>query len=154
MVRGLIAGMAAGAAGTAVLDAVTYIDMAVRGRPASNTPQDSIETLTASVGLRIPGAEETRRNRLSGLASLAGIATGIGIGAVTGIVAARWPARGVLSLGTATSAGAMAGTAGSMTALRVTDPRKWSVGDWLSDFVPHLAYGFVTAAVARRLLAE
>lgn len=39
-----------------------------------------------------------------------------------------------------------------MTVLGVTDPRSWSVGAWVSDVVPHLAYGAVTAAVLRRLL--
>lgn len=38
-----------------------------------------------------------------------------------------------------------------MTLLGVTDPRTWSVIDWVSDLVPHAAYGAVTAAVLREL---
>jgi hypothetical protein len=30
-----------------------------------------------------------------------------------------------------------------MTVLGVTDPRTWSAVDWISDLVPHLAYGAV-----------
>jgi hypothetical protein len=33
----------------------------------------------------------------------------------------------------------------------VTDLRTWSATDWLSDAVPHLAYGLVTAAVVQGL---
>jgi len=29
--------------------------------------------------------------------------------------------------------------------LRISDPRTWSRTDWISDAVPHLAYGAVTA---------
>jgi hypothetical protein len=31
-----------------------------------------------------------------------------------------------------------------MTVLGITDPRTWSRTDWVSDVVPHLAYGFAT----------
>jgi len=35
--------------------------------------------------------------------------------------------------------------------LGVTDPRTWSRADWVSDIVPHLAYGAVTASVLSAL---
>jgi hypothetical protein len=35
---------------------------------------------------------------------------------------------------------------GPMTAMGLTDPRTWSRTDWLSDVLPHLAYGWVTAS--------
>jgi len=38
-----------------------------------------------------------------------------------------------------------------MAALGVTDPRRWDAADWLSDLVPHLAYGFAAAFVYRAL---
>jgi hypothetical protein len=38
-----------------------------------------------------------------------------------------------------------------MTVLKITDPRQWSTSDWLSDLVPHLAYGVVAAAALRGL---
>lgn len=47
----------------------------------------------------------------------------------------------------------MGGTDAPMAALGVTDPRTWAAKDWLSDAVPHLAYGLVTAATLQGLLA-
>ena len=41
-----------------------------------------------------------------------------------------------------------------MAALGVSDPRTWTLMDWLSDGVPHLAYGLATAAVAQALDPE
>ena len=38
-----------------------------------------------------------------------------------------------------------------MAALGVDDPRSWSASSWLSDLLPHLAFGAVTAAVYERL---
>jgi hypothetical protein len=144
-------GAAAGAAGTTALNAVTYLDMALRGRPASSTPEQTVEKLAAAAGTPVPGDDETRSNRLAGLGPLTGIATGVGIGAAAGLLARgtglRTPALGAL-VGTA----AMAGSNGPMTALGITDPRTWSSSDWVSDVVPHLAYGLVTAAVARGLV--
>jgi hypothetical protein len=39
-------GLVAGAAGTTALNAITYLDMAIRGRPASDTPERTIERLS------------------------------------------------------------------------------------------------------------
>jgi hypothetical protein len=36
-----------------------------------------------------------------------------------------------------------------MAAMGVSDPRKWSVSDWLSDLVPHLAYGLTRRHLPR-----
>jgi hypothetical protein len=40
---------------------------------------------------------------------------------------------------------AMAVGNGPMTVLGVTDPRRWSVADWVADVAPHLAYAVVSA---------
>jgi hypothetical protein len=45
----------------------------------------------------------------------------------------------------------MAAGDGPMTALGVTDPRTWAATDWISDVVPHLAYGTVTAWVLQQM---
>ncbi|MEO6509564.1 MAG: hypothetical protein ABIO16_01145 [Nocardioides sp.] len=45
----------------------------------------------------------------------------------------------------------MAATDAPMAALGVSDPRTWATADWLSDAIPHLAYGVVTTAVAAAL---
>ena len=39
----------------------------------------------------------------------------------------------------------LVGTNGPMTVLGITDPRTWSAPDWVSDLVPHVAYGAVVA---------
>ena len=53
--------------------------------------------------------------------------------------------------GLTAGAAAMASSDTAMAALGVSDPRSWSATDWLSDAVPHLAYGMVTAAVVHGL---
>jgi len=40
---------------------------------------------------------------------------------------------------------AMVASDGPAVALGVTDPRQWDLNSWLSDIVPHLAYGLATA---------
>jgi hypothetical protein len=37
----------------------------------------------------------------------------------------------------------MAAANGPMVVLGITDPRTWSAADWISDVLPHLAYGAV-----------
>jgi hypothetical protein len=144
-------GAAAGAAGTTALNTLTYIDMAARGRPASSTPETTVEKLSGVAHVPIPGDEETRENRVSGLGPLTGQLAGLGIGAVLGLArAAGWrPGLGVSTA--AATVGAMVGTSGPMTVLGVTDPRTWPAKSWVVDIVPHLGYGLVTAAVLERL---
>lgn len=146
VLTGIAAGAAAGAAGTTALNAVTYADMALRGRPSSETPSRAVEQIAGKAGLTVPGDESHRQNRLSSLGGLTGLATGITVGAAYG--AARslgW--RPPLTVGALVAAGAaMAGSDTPLTALGVTDPRTWNAADWASDALPHLAYGAVTAA--------
>jgi hypothetical protein len=148
---GLLAGAAAGAAGTTALNAVTYLDMAVRGRPSSSTPEQTVDKLAARSHLRIPGDEETRGNRLGGLGALAGILAGVGLGAALGAARAAGWRPGLLGGSAVACTGALLVGNGPMTVLGVTDPRSWSATDWVSDLVPHLAYGAVTAGVLHRL---
>jgi hypothetical protein len=150
MLRAVLRGAIAGAAGTTALDAVTYLDMAVRARPAREIPQKAVETLTEQAGHPVPGDGQARENRLQGLAPLAGIATGVGIGVAAGLlrpVLLRLP---TLLGATVIAAAAMAATDLPMARLGLTDPTKWSAADWASDVVPHLAYGLVTYATLRQ----
>jgi hypothetical protein len=144
-------GALAGAAGTTALNAASYLDMAVRGRPASSTPEQSVEAIAARAGVEIPGEGETRDNRVAGLAPLFGTATGIGVGVVFGLL--RWaglrlpgPVGAVVVGGTA-----MAAADVSLTRLGLTDPKEWGAAGWLSDALPHLAYGAVTVATLHAL---
>lgn len=147
----VVRGMVAGAAGTAALNAVTYLDMAVRGRPSSSTPQRTVEAIEDHLPVSVPGEGDIRKNRVSGLGSLSGIATGVGVGAVFGLLrhaGVRLPGPvGAAAVGLA----AMTATDGSMAALKVSDPSTWSPADWLSDLLPHLVYGAVTWAVLAAL---
>jgi hypothetical protein len=148
-IRFLLRGLAAGAAGTTALNAVTYADMVWRARGESDLPQKSVESLAARVGLTIPGSGDVRQHRLDGLAALSGMLTGAGIGIVAaglGPLLRRLP---LLPAGVLVGGAAMAGTDVSITRLGLTDPRTWSTADWLSDVVPHLAFGVVTAWTLR-----
>jgi len=144
LAAGIRRGALAGAAGTTALNAVAYLDMAWRGRPPSSTPERTVERLGELAGHQIPGDDQTKDNRRTGLGALLGMAAGVGIGMAAGALRAaglRPPAwLGTIAIGTL----AMAATDAPMTALGVTDPRQWSVPDWLSDLIPHLAYGAVT----------
>src|SRR3954451_8312239 len=96
-------GALAGAAGTTALDAVTYLDMAVRGRPSSSTPEDTVVKLADTLGVTIPGDGDTRANRVAGLGPLTGYAAGIGIGALLGLARrAAWHSTHVIDALTAT----------------------------------------------------
>ena len=148
---GILAGAAAGAAGTAALNAATYLDMTIRGRGASDTPQRSVEKLAGQAGMEVPGDGATRDNRLSGLGSLSGIATGVGVGAVVGVLHRLGLRPPALIGGPLVGLAAMAATDSSMASLGVSDPRTWSVADWLADLLPHLAYGLVTYATLQAL---
>lgn len=149
MLKGLLRGAAAGAAGTTALNAVTYLDMAWRGRPPSSTPQQAVEELASRAGQPIPGTGPERDNRLDGLGALAGIVTGVGVGALAGagraLVLRLGPVLGPVLLG----ASAMIATDASLARLGLTDPRKWDATAWASDAAPHLAFGVACYATLR-----
>jgi hypothetical protein len=131
----MVKGLAAGAVGTSLLNAVTYADMALRERPASSVPQDDVETLASRAGVTL-GDE-----RKQALGALSGFVTGFAGGAAIAVVrpALRWvpwPAAAIMA-----GAAVMAATDASSAALGTTDPRKWDAASWASDIVPHLAFG-------------
>jgi hypothetical protein len=139
----VLRGATAGAAGTTALNAVTYLDMAVRGRPSSSTPERTVQTLAEKAHVPIPGDEEKQQNRLQGLGPLTGLAAGVGVGVLVGLARAAG-FRSQPLVGTALiTVGVLIGTNGPMTGLGITDPRTWSATDWISDLVPHLAYAAV-----------
>lgn len=141
-------GMIAGAVGTTALEAVGYLDMAVRGRPASRTPENSVRKLSRIVGIDL-GRGQRARNRRAGLGALLGYATGAGVGAGYALLKRdKMPGRlaPIMLAGTA-----MAVANGPMAALGVTNPRRWSGQDWAADVLPHLAYGVITATTYRML---
>lgn len=149
MIKRLLAGAAAGAAGTTALNAVTYADMAWRGRAASSTPEQSIDAIASKSGVSIPGDGDARQNRLTGLGALSGIATGVAVGAVYGVLDVFHVRPGLLKGSLLAATTALLAANVPMVQMGITDPRKWSPQDWASDLVPHLAYGAVVAATFR-----
>lgn len=151
---GVVAGMIAGAAGATALNAVSHIDQAVRGRPASDAPKRTAAALADVAGASDVDVanDDTTANRLEGIGSLAGLGVGVGIGALAGVLRIYWvkvpkPLAPVL-VGLA----AMAVSDGTMAALGVAEPKKWTPGSVVEDAVPHIAYGMVTTAALHRLL--
>ncbi|RBY90613.1 hypothetical protein [Blastococcus sp. TF02A-26] len=142
-------GLVAGAAGTTVLNAVTYLDMVLRGRPASTTPERTVDAIASATGVEVPGRGQVRESRRTALGALAGIGTGLG----TGVLASAARSAGIRLSGpvgaVVTGAAAMAASDVPATLLGVGDPRTWSRTDWLADAVPHLAYGATVHAVVR-----
>ncbi|MFF0500526.1 hypothetical protein ACFYU5_29295 [Nocardia aobensis] len=151
MFTSMLRGAAAGAAGTAALNATTYLDMLVRGRDPSSTPEQSVEKLAGLAHYSIPGTKQQRANRIQAAGSALGVLTGVGAGMAVG--AARslgWqPSKPVGAVVTGTAA--MAGAAVPMFVLGVSDPRQWKTTDWLADALPHLVYGAVTSATLQGL---
>ena len=150
MASGLIQGLAAGAVGTAVLNTVTYLDMAVRGRPSSSVPAQTVDELTdlGEVTLSDQGHDsDEAAARRQALGSLLGYATGFGVGALYGLLrprALKPVPRSVAGVGLAATA--TISTVAPYAALGVSDPRSWPAKSWAADIIPHLCYGWATAA--------
>jgi hypothetical protein len=147
--RGLRSGLAAGAVGTAVITAVTYADMAWRGRDASTLPGDVVDALADRLGTEVGGARGERANRRTALGALSGTVAGLGVGALVGTARAAGLRMPPVVGGIVTGALAMAATDGPAHALGVTDVREWTSEDWVADAVPHLAFGLAAHATLR-----
>jgi hypothetical protein len=129
--------------------------MTLRGRGSSPTPERSVEKLADLAGVDVPGGDEdARSNRVEGLGALLGMITGVTMGVAWAVVddltdgvLERLP---VPTSGVLVGATALLGANGPMVALGVTDPRGWALADWVSDLLPHLAYGLVVAVAYQR----
>ena len=162
MANRIVAGAVAGAAGVVALNTVGYLDMLVRGRPASDMPARVAGKLADEMGLPLEfdadaetddddddddadepaGAADNRREALG---ALLGMANGIGIGVAYGICRLIMPRPPAWLAGAALGAAAMAASDYPATRLGLTEPRDWSAVDWASDVLPHMAFGVVTA---------
>lgn len=149
---GAVAGILAGMAGATALNAVTYADQAIRARPAGDTPGQTVNALADTAGIGVPGGADERQNRLEGLGPLAGLAVGVGVGALSGILRGFSVKVPKLVAATVIGLGAMGISDTTMTALKVSDPRSWTPGSVAADAIPHLAYGVVTVLTLHRLL--
>ncbi len=147
----LTRGAIAGAAATTALNVATFLDMAIRGRPASSTPQQTVARGLALGGVAVPGADEHREARESALGSLLGAAAGTSAGVALAVLrAAGWPRGRAATVATGWTLAMLVGN-GPMTVLGVTDPRTWTPTDWAADVIPHLAYAVVVAGALEAL---
>ncbi len=156
MLREALIGAAAGAVGTVALNATTFGDMVVRGRPASSVPAQVAGQLVDKMGIDLSAEDEeqdgpTAQNRQSGLGALQGYVVGLGLGAAYGLVRPRLGDVSVPRAGGGLCLAAMVGSDGPATALGVTDPRQYDLNSWVSDIIPHLAYGLMTATTYEAL---
>ncbi len=150
-VSGALAGAVAGAAGTTVLNAVTYGDMAWRGRAPSSLPADVVAAAAERWGTPVPGSRAERAHRTEAYGALGGIVAGVGAGKVVGFLRGCGLRMPPVLGGIVTGAVAMAATDWPAHALGVTDVRTWTREDWVADAVPHLAFGLATHATLRAL---
>lgn len=148
MPSNLLSGTIAGAAGTMALDITTYGDMLLRGRPASGVPAQVAETMAVKVGgdLAADATKEQAESKKSALGALLGYLTGIGIGTLFGLLRPRLGGLPRPVAGVALGLAAMAASDVPIAATGASDPRTWGLSGWLSDLLPHLVYGLVTAA--------
>lgn len=151
---GLLRGVVAGAVGTTALNAATQLDMAVRGRPASDAPQQVVTALAERSGVAVPGSRRRRADRIAGLGPLSGTLTGLAVGGVGGVLRAAGLRLPALVGGSLMGAAAMAAADGPLALLRISDPRRWSSTDWVADVVPHLVYGVSTHATIIAAIPE
>lgn len=154
MANKLLSGIIAGAAGTTALNVVTYGDMVLRGRPASEAPTKVAGILADKAGVDLTGGDHSKdgktaaESRQQGLGSLLGYVTGVGVGALLAPALGKMPTP---LLGVTLGIAAMAASDAPLAALGVSNPKEWGASDWIADFVPHLVYGIVTAVVYEAL---
>lgn len=138
----MIHGAIAGAVGTMALDVTSYADMALRARSSSPLPAEVVKRISQRAGLPIEND-----NRASALGAISGYMVGVGVGALYGAIRPRVRRAPLMLAAVGLAAAAMAASDVPATRLGATDPRTWGVGGWVSDLIPHFAYGLVTAAV-------
>ena len=167
MANRIVAGAVAGAAGVVALNAMGYLDMLIRGRPASDMPARVAGKLADEMGLPLDfdadadgdtdgdavegeddeedEPDDSADNRREALGALLGMVNGICIGVVYGILRLILPRPPAWLAGAGLGAAAMAASDYPATRLGLTEPRDWSATDWASDVLPHMAFGVVTA---------
>lgn len=140
--REVLYGVAAGAAGTAVLNAATYADMAIRVRPPSKVPRRVVKEFA-----RWTGTRRLPRERAQGLSMLLGYADGFGTGVLFGVLRPRMREVPWFVAGLGLAAFTLILSEGTATAMGKTNPRDWGISGWLTDLAPRVLYGCVTCAV-------
>jgi len=161
VVNRIVAGLIAGACGTLALNTAGYLDMLVRGRPASRLPAEVAGKIADEIGLPLDfnidadtdGDDDDANDFSSRLASrqealgaLLGYLSGMQMGVLYGMVRLILPRPPTWLAGVGLGSLAMAAANYPATRLGLTNPQTWDSADWMADVVPHMAYGVVTAA--------
>ncbi len=157
--RNVMIGAIAGAAGTMALDIASYGDMVVRGRQSSNMPAEVVRRLAEKAGVEPlakpdEAVDDKTKNRRSALGALSGYGVGLAIGALYG---ATRPLTNRLPLAfAALGVGAAAMLAADVPAVRLgaTDLRDWTAASWISDVIPHVAFGLTTVLVVNAIAGD
>ncbi|MFB7177297.1 hypothetical protein ACFCYI_06285 [Streptomyces sp. NPDC056257] len=153
VIRPIVHGAVAGLAGTTALNMAGYVDIVLRGRPISDTPEITVRSLAEKLHVRIPGDDEIRENRVAGLGPLMGYTVGMGMGVALSLVQAA----GLLPTKTSryafASVFALTVTNVPIFILGISDPRTWTAADWVSDIIPHGVFAVVTVGVIEKLEA-
>jgi len=149
MIRSIVGGVIAGAAGEMLLNVISYADMFVRARPTSPMPGKAAGKLADLAGIELakPGVRaEKLEARKESAGALMGYGVAVGIGVLYAVLR-RLGLRLPLPLaGLAIGGTAMAFSDSIATAVGATDPKSWGVSGWMLDVITHAAYGVATAA--------
>lgn len=130
MPSSVLAGVAAGAAGTVALNVATYADMTLRGRASSDVPAEVAGELAMRAGIALAdgtddGANEKAQHRKRGLGALMGYGVGLGLATAYGLLHPHLSTSGRLAAGAALGLAAMAASDVPATALGKTNPKTW-----------------------------
>ncbi|HEX5493293.1 MAG TPA: hypothetical protein VFX70_01805 [Mycobacteriales bacterium] len=151
--RALLVSATAGAAGTAALDAVTYLDMLARGRPVSEIPATLATRITGALEMGL-GDQPQDANRARALGGLLGNLTALTVAVGYGLVRRVTRPRPTLAAGLVLGAAAMAASDTPIAMSGVSDLRRWGVAGWMADILPHAAYGLTVVTVHEALIGR
>ena len=150
----MMAGFLAAAAGEFVANVLTFGDMFIRARPASQMPTKTAARLADAAGVDFaqpgerPDKAANRQEAAGGLLSyLVALTTAIAYAAVRQ-AGLRLP---VPIAGLLVGAAAMAAADTTATVVGATDPKEWGTDGWLLDIASHAAYGLTVAATVEAL---
>jgi hypothetical protein len=141
----ILRGAAAGAVGTVALDAVTSTDMAMTGRPPSESPGRTVLAVADEIGVAL----DASGHRPEAYGALAGAGVGVAVGVLAGAARSAGVRLPLLAEAAVVGGAAMAATDGPMHWAGVADVATWSAADWARDIAPHLVYGLAVSSTLR-----
>ena len=154
ILKTMLVGIVAGGFGTLLLNVVSYLDMLVQGRPASQAPGELAGRLAEKAHIEQIATDNQApeaQARRSATGALLGYSTGVGLAmGYSGLQLLGVRANPLVS-GIGLGIAAMASSDVPLTLAGVSNPKQWSPRSWVSDIVPHVAYGIATAGAFEML---